>query len=94
MAGGNFAARVHLRSGVNRFYAMAGRQGDIDARSQDVEVRYDGPENSGRLHVLALGVNDYRRNALQFASLDAERIADHFHQNGVEGVKNPGNGSC
>jgi WD40 repeat protein len=87
---GHYAARVRLRPGVNRFYAMAGRPGDIDARSENVEVRYDGPEPQGRLHVLALGVKDYSRNALRFASLDAQQLADHLHQNGIEGVEESG----
>jgi len=33
---GRFAVQVRLRGGVNRFYAMAGRRDDIDARSEDV----------------------------------------------------------
>jgi WD40 repeat protein len=87
---GHYAARVRLRRGVNRFYAMAGRPGDIDARSDDLEVRYDGPDPQGRLHVLSLGVKDYGRNALRFASLDAQRLADHLHRNGIEGVEQTG----
>jgi hypothetical protein len=69
---------------------MAGRQGDIDARSEEVEVRFDGQNAPGRLHVLALGVKDYRRNALQFARLDAEKIAEHLQRNGIEGVDEAG----
>ncbi len=87
---GHYVARVRLRHGVNRFYAMAGRPGDIDARSEDVEVRYDGPDPQGRLHILALGVKDYARNALRFASLDAQKLADHLHQSGVDGVEQSG----
>jgi hypothetical protein len=69
---------------------MAGRPGDIDARSEDVDVRYNGPDPQGRLHVLALGVKDYGRNALRFAKLDAERLAEHLHRSGIEGVEEPG----
>ena len=86
----DFAAKVRLCRGVNRFYAMAGRPGDIDARSEDVEIPYNGPDPPGRLHVLALGVKDYSRNALRFASVDATRIADHLHQNGIDKVDRPG----
>jgi hypothetical protein len=87
---GHYGARVRLARGVNRFYAMAGRPGDIDARSEDVDVRYDGPEPPSRLHVLALGVKEYARNALRFASLDAQQLAEHLHKSGIEGVESPG----
>ena len=51
---------VRLRPGLNRFYAMAGRPdpADVEGRSEVVEVRYEGAEPAGRLHVLALGVSD------------------------------------
>jgi WD40 repeat protein len=87
---GHYTARVRLARGPNRFYAMAGRPGDIDARSEDVIVPYDGPEPPSRLHVLALGVKDYARNALRFASLDAQQLAEHLHRSGIEGVDTPG----
>ena len=79
-----FIARVRLRSGVNRFSAMASRPDAIDGRSRDVEVRYDGPETPGQLHVLALGVSNYRRRALQYADRDAEEIAAFLHRQGGE----------
>ena len=87
---GHYTAKVRLKKGVNRFYAMAGRPRDIDARTEDVALRYDGPDPVGRLHVLSLGVKNYARNALRFASLDAEKIADHLHRNGIEGVEQTG----
>jgi WD40 repeat protein len=87
---GHYAARVRLARGVNRFYAMAARPGDIDARSDDVDVRYTGPEPASRVHVVALGVQQYARNALRFASLDAQQLADHLHRSGIEGVEQPG----
>jgi WD40 repeat protein len=87
---GHYGARVRLARGPNRFYAMAGRPGDIDARSEDVVVTYDGPEPPSRLHVLALGVKEYARNALRFASLDAQQLAEHLHRSGIEGVESPG----
>src|SRR5581483_2876023 len=69
--------------GLNRFYAMAGRPGDIDARSPDVEVRYEGSESPGQLHTLALGVSRYARDPLQFADRDAVAIADFFRKAGL-----------
>lgn len=73
------AVRVRLRSGINRIYAMASRAGAIDGRSRVVEFKHDGPENPGRVHVLALGVSKYERNALRFADDDARSIADLLH---------------
>jgi len=78
---------VRLRPGLNRFYAMAGRPGraDLEGRSEVVEVRYDGAEPAGRLHVLALGVSEYSPGdrALRFADQDALRLADFLKKSGV-----------
>lgn len=87
---GRFSAHVRLKSGVNRFYAMAGRPADIDARSGDVEVRFDGPDEPGRIHVIALGVKDYTRNALRFADRDAKQMAEFLHSNGFQTANQPG----
>ncbi len=76
--------------GLNLFYAMASRPGSIDGRSPDVEVRYDGPENPPRLHVLALGVSTYQRRALRYAHSDAAEIANFLHQRGLEANGEPG----
>jgi hypothetical protein len=35
-------------------------------------------------------VKDYARNALRFASLDAQQLAEHLHRSGIEGVDSPG----
>jgi hypothetical protein len=67
-APGRFAVDVRLIGGDNRFYAMAGRPSDIDARSRDLTIHYAGPDRLGRLHVLALGVNKYVRDSLLFAA--------------------------
>lgn len=80
---GTYSVRVRLRRGVNRFYAMAGRPGDIDARSAEIELRYDRETDRPRVHVLALGVKDYTRNALKYADSDAQRIAEHIHRHGI-----------
>ncbi len=87
-------AAVRLRSGVNRFYVMAGRPGsvDVEGRSEVVEIRYDGPDTQGQLHVLAMGVSDYDDpgRKLQFADDDAEKLADFLHLNGVREAGTPG----
>ena len=69
---------------------MASRPGSIDGRSPDVEVRYDGPENPPRLHVLALGISTYQRRALRYAHSDAEEIANFLHQRGIVANGEPG----
>lgn len=89
-APGQFAVKVRLRGGVNRFYAMAGRREDVDARSEDVDLCCDQGDSPSRLHVLALGVKNYERNALRFADIDARRIADHIYRNGVGDAESPG----
>jgi WD40 repeat protein len=87
---GEFVVPVRLRSGVNRFYAMAARNEDVDARSQDVELHYDRSDTPTRVHVLALGVKSYGRNALRFADVDARQMADHIQRYGVGDASPPG----
>ncbi|WP_435022313.1 hypothetical protein TA3x_001575 [Tundrisphaera sp. TA3] len=78
-------ATVRLRGGPNRFYLMAGRPGSSDGRSNEVEVRYDGPDNPGQMHVLAIGVSRYRSSPLRFARRDAEEVAAHLGRHGFAG---------
>jgi WD40 repeat protein len=78
---------VALLKGANRFHAKAsyqGRKGVFDSLSPDVEIAYEGPANNGRLHVLALGVGDYRRNRLKFAARDADQLSKVLHDRGLE----------
>ena len=75
--------RVRLLPGMNRFYAMAGRDGAFDSRSQELEIPYEGAAEAGRLHVLALGVGNYEREKLNFARRDAERLSEVLHLRGL-----------
>jgi WD40 repeat protein len=75
--------RVRLLRGPNRFYAMASLDGSFDSRSQEVEIRYEGPSEPGRLHVIALGVGNYQREKLSFAKRDAERLSEVLHARGL-----------
>jgi hypothetical protein len=88
-AGRALRARVWLHAGVNRFFAMASRDGSVDGRSADVTLRYDG-ETPGRLHVLALGVSRYAHRPLRFADADASQIADYLHGHGLGDPDDPG----
>jgi WD40 repeat protein/uncharacterized caspase-like protein len=89
-----FTARVPLRKGVNRFYVMASRAGaaGVEGRSDEVEVRYDGPDSPSRLHVLALGVSRYDDPArrLQFADRDADEMANFLHARAATEGQEPG----
>ena len=85
-----FPVQVRLVSGPNRFYAMAGREGAFDSRSEDVEVPYQGPIEPGRLHVIALGVGNYEREKLSFAKRDAERLSQVLHARGLNPRLEPG----
>lgn len=87
---GRVTARVHLVRGLNRFYAMAGKDGAYDARSPDIELAYNGPAESSRLHVIALGVGDYERRRLSFPGRDAERISQVLHDRGRDAAGEPG----
>ena len=85
---------MRLRHGVNRFYVMASRPGsvDVEGRSETVEVRYDGPDRTGRLHVLALGVSKYQdpNRALRFAEHDAQKLANFLHRSRLADTGVPG----
>ena len=80
---------VSLVKGVNRFYAMAtaaGREGSYDSRSPEVEVPYGGPTEPGQLHVVALGVGDYKFRRLKYPDRDAEQLSEVLHERGFQGT--------
>ncbi len=85
-----FVATVKLRGGTNRFYAMAGSREGVDTRSKDVQVEFDAPEDRGRIHVLALGISEYAKNALKFAHADAQSIAETLGDRAVAAGRLPG----
>jgi WD40 repeat protein/uncharacterized caspase-like protein len=81
---------VVLVSGPNRIYALAGRPGSIDGRSNQLDLVYDG-QTPGRTHILALGVSRYQTQALQFADKDARAVAGFLRQKKLEGNPPPAN---
>jgi len=85
-----FEVPVRLLPGLNRFYAMASREGAFDSRSQEVEIPYEGTVEPGRLHVIALGVGNYEREKLSFAKSDAERLSEVLHLRGLAAGKERG----
>ncbi len=78
-----FHVTVRLLPGMNRFYAMASRDGAFDSRSEELEIPYDGSIERARLHVIALGVGNYEREKLSFAKRDAERLSEVLHERGL-----------
>lgn len=89
-APGEYLVDVSLAPGDNRFYAMAGRPGDVDARTPDLSIESLGAEVPGRLHVLALGVGKYKRNALLYADRDADDLSEFLRNRGVASGKAAG----
>lgn len=81
----SLAIKVNLLGGKNEFYAMAGKPGALDGRSNVVELEYAGPTEPGRVHVVAIGVGKYQRQSLQFATVDAKAIAEFLKKNGLKG---------
>ncbi|MDR3618400.1 MAG: caspase family protein [Paludisphaera borealis] len=72
---GTIRATVTLVGGGNQIYALAGKPGSIDARSNQLDLTYNG-QTIGKTHVLALGVSRYSSQALRYADSDAQAIAD------------------
>jgi hypothetical protein len=85
-----FTVQVRLLRGINRFYAMASRDGAFDSRSADVELDYDGTIEPGRLHVVALGVGNYDKEKLLFAARDAERLSSVLRERGLNPAQGRG----
>lgn len=75
-----------LRRGRNELYAMAsrGEPGAPEGRSNIVTIYYDGPEQPGRLHILALGVDDYPNRPLKYSAADARELAGFLKANFID----------
>ncbi|MDG3005780.1 caspase family protein [Paludisphaera mucosa] len=73
-------ATVTLVGGENSIYALAGKPGGVDARSNRLDLRFEG-RTLGRTHILALGISKYDRQALRYADSDARAIAEFLHAN-------------
>ncbi len=80
---GRLSLPVTLTGGANRFYAMGTVTNHPDGRSNEVEVAYDATTN-GRLHVLALGVGDYKTAKLQYAKADAQDLGKYLGQHPIQ----------
>ena len=72
--------RVTLRKGDNTFRAVAGRDGASEGSSGPLPVRFDGDEGTSRVHVLAIGIDEYPTEELRlnYAVRDANDIRDRL----------------
>jgi WD40 repeat protein len=86
--------KVRLGAGENRFVAMAARPepGSIHGRSNVVSLRgpAEGDIPVGVVHVLALGISKYEKNALRYADSDATELSDFLKKNGFSAGQKPG----
>ncbi|SIO05814.1 WD40 repeat [Singulisphaera sp. GP187] len=87
-------APIKLRHGLNRFHVMAGRPDstEVEGRSETIEIRFDGPDTPGQIHILAVGVSHYddKGHALQFADRDAVDLSDYLEKSGNRASGTPG----
>jgi WD40 repeat protein/uncharacterized caspase-like protein len=83
---GEQRAKVRLVKGRNRFYAMASKEGAYDSRTSepDLEIDYDGPMEPGLVHVVSIGVSNYKRQRLNFPGRDAESLGELLHRRGLD----------
>ncbi|QEH33813.1 WD domain, G-beta repeat [Aquisphaera giovannonii] len=86
----HFTVEVRLVKGENRFNVAASRGGVYPSVSDPVRLVFDGPADPGRVHVIALGVGDYRRRQLKYARTDAQSIAEVLRQRGIDSAGKPG----
>ena len=91
-SGADCEVTIRLVHGKNEIYALGSRQvdalregGSPEAISNRIELdcREKPP---GRLHVVALGISEYRAQALRYADKDAETIAGFLRSKAPEGT--------
>ncbi len=90
--GAEYTAKVKLVYAKNVIYALGSRKDDVlkwggspDAQSNIVELdcRVKPP---GKVHILAIGVSEYKSQALRYAHKDAAAIAEFLRSRGLEGA--------
>ncbi len=72
--------QVELVEGANLFKAVALSRDRAESNPDEVSVTLTGIQQTSNLHVLAVGINDYKNSALNlnFARPDAQAILDYF----------------
>ncbi len=73
---------VQLVEGLNTFRAIAFSKEKIESLPAEAQVRYEGSTKEVTLHLLAVGINQYRNEALNlnYAEPDARSIASFFRK--------------
>jgi uncharacterized caspase-like protein len=69
---------------------MASRQNAYDSCSRVLEIDYQAPMERGSVHVLALGVKEYKRRGLRFSEDDAEELSTFLHNRGIDAAGRQG----
>ncbi|MEE8534526.1 MAG: WD40 repeat domain-containing protein, partial [Kiloniellales bacterium] len=72
--------RVELMTGDNRLTVVALSIGRVESEPQEISVRYDGPKRDATLHVVAIGINEYKNPdyRLNYGVPDAKAILGFF----------------
>lgn len=75
---------VLLEPGQNRLHATALSDGRVEGRSAAVDVTYGKRQDRIRLRMLAVGINDYRDDALdlKYAASDARSLSEALGKRG------------
>lgn len=71
---------IDLLDGDNHVRAVAYSRDRIEGPAAEVMIQYSGVKDESVLHLIAIGINEYRNPELNldFAKLDAEGIVSHF----------------
>ncbi|MFQ5954052.1 MAG: caspase family protein [Kiloniellales bacterium] len=72
--------RVELLPGDNQLRVVALSTGRVESEPKEISVRYDGPQRDSTLHVVAVGINEYKNPdyRLNYGVTDAEAILGFF----------------
>lgn len=71
-----------LLPGVNRFRAVAIQENGVESLPVELELTFDGVRSTATLHILAVGINDYRnpRYSLNYCRSDMEALVKTLSQ--------------
>jgi len=73
-----------LLPGLNRFRAVAIHENGVESAPVELELTFDGTKPSATLHILAVGINDYRnpRYSLNYCRPDMEALLESLQRRG------------
>jgi len=75
--------QVSLVSGANKFKAVAVNVDGVESKPKEVEIEYEGVKATSKLHLLAVGLNDYHNNNydLEYCRADAQALLGQLKAN-------------